>query len=72
MPVAWGEDLHWRHTLNGQRHYTCEDFEPSSLAIIDVAVGDSVAPMSVQSRTNGGTKATGSNGHETTLCSTPN
>lgn len=71
-PIVWGEDLHWWHTLEGRRHYQCEDFEPSAVAIFDVTVGDSVVPTSLESFTNGRTKATGSNGHETTLSSSPN
>ena len=68
-PISWGEDLHFWHTLEGRVMYQCEDFEPSSLAVLDV-LADGVSPASVNAYTNGGTKATGSNGHETTLCDT--
>ncbi len=45
-PVSWGEDLHWWHTLVGNAAYECEDFESSSLAVLDV-LADRVAPTSV-------------------------
>ena len=66
-PVSWGEDLHWWHTLVGNAAYECEDFESSSLAVLDV-LGDRVAPTSVHALTSGGEDATGPNGHRTKLC----
>ena len=68
--VAWAEDSHFWHTLNGLKAYECEDFEPSSLAVLDVEA-DGVSPAGVHAYTNGGETATGSNGHETTLCDDP-
>lgn len=67
--IAFGEDMHWWHTLNGRRAYICSDFEESSLAILDVTAGeDEDDPTRVRSSTNSGTVAVGSNGHRTTLC----
>ncbi len=66
-PVSWGEDLHWWRTVVGNAAYGCEDFESSSLAVLDV-LADSVPPASVHALTSGGTEVTGSNGHRTTLC----
>jgi len=66
-PVSWGEDLHWWHTLVGNAAYECEDFESSSLAVLDV-LADRVAPISVHALTSGGEDATGPNGHRTRLC----
>ena len=68
-PVSWGEDLHWWRTVGGNEAYECEDFEASSLAVLDV-LADSVPPASVHALTSGGTEVTGPNGHRTTLCDT--
>ena len=68
-PVSWGEDLHWWSTVVGNAAYECEDFESSSLAVLDV-LADSVPPASVDAVTSGGLEVTGPNGHRTTLCDT--
>ena len=66
-PVSWGEDLHWWHTIVGNAGYKCEDFESSSLAVLDV-LADGISPISVHGLTSGGTEVTGPNGHRITLC----
>ena len=67
--VAFGEDMHWWHTLTGRRAYICSDFEGSSLAILDPTAGeDGDEPTRVRGWTNSGTVAVGGNGHRTTLC----
>jgi len=66
-PVSWAEDLHWFHTLVGNAAYGCEDFESSSLAVLDV-LADGISPVSVHALTNGGEEVTGPNGHRTRLC----
>ena len=49
-PVSWCEDLHWWYTLVGNAAYECEDFESSSLAVLDV-LADGISPMSVHALT---------------------
>ena len=66
-PVSWGEDLHWWQTVVGNADYRCEDFESSSLAVLDV-LADGISPISVHALTSGGTEVRGPNGHRTTLC----
>ena len=53
----------------GNAAYECEDFESSSLAVLDV-LADRVGPISVHALTSGGDDATGPNGHRTKLCDT--
>ncbi|WP_419164533.1 DUF3472 domain-containing protein [Candidatus Palauibacter sp.] len=68
-PVSWAEDLHWWQTWVGNAAYECEDFESSSLAVLDV-LADGVSPIAVHALTSGGKEVTGPNGHRTTLCDT--
>lgn len=66
---AFGEDLHWWRSENGAERFVCSDFEPSSLAILDVTAGAANArPYQVTNRTNSGERVVAANGHETTLC----
>ena len=66
---VFGEDLHWWRSENGTEHFVCSDFEPSSLAILDVTAGAANArPYHVTNRTNSGERVVAANGHETTLC----
>ena len=66
-PVSWGEDLHWWRTALGNEAYECEDFESSSLAVLDV-LADRVPPASVHALTDGGEEVTDPNGRRTTRC----
>ncbi len=48
----FGEDLHWwRSSRIG---YVCSDFQPSSLAVLDVTAGQGVRPRKVRSFVNSG------------------
>ena len=73
-PLSWAEDFHFWHTLGlgggGQKLYRCEDFEPSSFAVLNVRA-DGQSPSAMSAYTNGGRTtpaSAGSDGHETTLC----
>ena len=66
---AFGEDLHWWRSRNGAKSFVCSDFEPSSLAVVDVTAGpERTRPIQVSSSTSSGERDMGENGHQTTLC----
>lgn len=66
---VFGEDLHWWLSRNGTEHYTCDDFEPSSMAVLDVTAGaGGQRPYRVKSRTSSGNRDVAENGYDTTLC----
>lgn len=66
---VFGEDLHWWLSRSGAEHFVCSDFEPSSLAILNVTAGtEGQQPDGVVSRTSSGIRNVAENGHATTLC----
>ena len=66
---VFGEDLHWWLSRNGTEHFVCSDFEPSSLAVLDVTAGPQQArPSQVSSWTNSGQTDIAENGYTTTIC----
>ena len=66
---AFGEDMHWWRSRNGAESFVCSDFEPSSLAVVDVTAGpERTRPIRVSSSTSSGERDVGGNGHQTTLC----
>ena len=66
---VFGEDLHWWRSRDGTEHFVCSDFEPSSLAVLDVTAGPQQArPRQVSSSTNSGNTDIAENGYATTLC----
>lgn len=53
--AMFGEDLHWWRTLPGVQDFHCGDFEPSSMAAVEVtAAGGTVRPVRVEMFTNAG------------------
>ena len=66
---VFGEDMHWWRSRGGAESFVCSDFEPSSLAVLDVTAGAQQArPSQVSSRTNSGNTDIAENGYTTTLC----
>lgn len=66
---VFGEDLHWWRSQNGAERFLCSEFEPSSLAVLDVTAGaERVRPYRVTSRTSSGSRVVAENGYETSLC----
>ena len=65
---VFGEDLYWWRALPGTRKYVCSDFEPSSVAVIDVRADDR-EPIGILNTTNSGKTFTyPSNGYATVSC----
>ena len=67
LPTSWAEDTHWWRSENNIEQYECEDFEPSSMAVLDVVAGRGV-PFHTEVRTTAGNTITGSSGHVTGAC----
>ena len=66
---AFGEDLHWWLSRDGTESFVCGDFEPSSLAVVDVTAGpERIRPHEVSSSTSSGRTDVAENGYTTTLC----
>lgn len=66
---VFGEDLYWWRSRNGTEKYVCSDFEPSSLAVLDVAAGAGEhRAWHVSPHTTDGRLDVAENGYETTLC----
>ena len=64
---VFGEDLHWWRASRGE--YICSDFQPSSLAILEVTAGaKGIRPIQVSSHVPHGRVNTWPNGHVTTDC----
>lgn len=65
----FGEDLHFWRSRSGQETYVCSDFEPSSLAVLDVTAGaDEDRPREVRAYTTDGRTDVADNGWQTRLC----
>ncbi len=64
---VFGEDLYWWRALPGTEPYVCSDFDPSSLAILDVRAG-SREPTGVTNITNSGNTFKYPNGYVTVGC----
>jgi len=65
---VFGEDLHWWGYLWGRSEYICSDFQPSSMAVLDVTAGANRDRPQVSYNVNSGEGYTWSNGHKTTNC----
>ena len=65
---VFGEDLHFWRTQSGKHYYTCADFEPSVIAVLDVRL-DNQSPTAASGWTNGG-EIEDNNGHTSWLCDT--
>ena len=69
---VFGEDLHWWHADWGSADaeaYVCSDFQPSSLAIVDVTAGaEAIRPLRVDSVVSSGRVEVWPSGHKTTHC----
>ncbi len=63
---VFGEDLHWWRASRGE--YICSDFQPSSMAVLDVTAGANRAWPQVSYNVNSGEGRTWPNGHKTTNC----
>ena len=64
---VFGEDVHWWRASRGE--YICSDFQPSSLAILEVTAGaKAIRPIQVRSHVPRGRVNTWPNGHVTTDC----
>lgn len=67
---AFGEDLHWWRSLSGSTKYRCQDFQNSSMAIINISGNNgSVLPNNFNAYTNSLQASTDpNNGYQTTNC----
>lgn len=66
---VFGEDLYWWRSRHGGEQYVCSDFEPSSLAVLDVVAGaEGHRAWNVSPYTTDGRLDVAENGYETTLC----
>ena len=63
---VFGEDLHWWRSSLGK--YICSDFQPSSIAVLDVTAGANRSRPRVTYHVNSGGSYTWPNGHKTTNC----
>ena len=66
--LVFGEDLHWWGYLWGRGEYICSDFQPSSMAVLDVTAGANRARPQISYNVNSGEGYTWPNGHKTTNC----
>ena len=64
---VFGEDLYWWLAAPGHVKYVCSDFDPSSVAIIDVRAG-ARRPTRIRNITNGGRTFTNPNGYVAVGC----
>ena len=64
---VFGEDLYWWLAAPGHVKYVCSDFDPSSVAIIDVRAG-ARKPVGITNITNGGNTFTNPNGYVAIGC----
>ena len=63
---VFGEDLHWWRASRGE--YICSDFQPSSMAVLDVTAGANRAQPQVSYNVDSGEGYTWPNGRKTTNC----